>query len=243
MTRWLCNQLTQIFLQICKEVSFPISEGKTEFATIRIVFLGMLLDGQNLIIAVPEDKRIKTLSLLHHFLQRKKCTVKDMQQLSGLLNFLNRAIVPGRVFMRRMYNKYASIADKSTNLKAYHHINLDSEFRSDCRVWEQFLATLLSKAINRPFSDWDPTCEPVDRQFFSDASRNPELGFGCLIDNQRWTAGQWEVGFIDKYKPSIEYLELYAICVGLFTWPDKLRNIKLLVHCDNQSVVEIVCNC
>ena len=40
--------------------------------------------------------------------------------------------------------------------------------------------------------------------------------------------------------PSIEYLELYALCAGVLVWEDKLKNRRVILHCDNQSVVDMV---
>ena len=61
--------------------------------------------------------------------------------------------------------------------------------------------------------------------FFMDASAAPELGFGCVF-GKKWTFGQWEDNFINYHKPSIEFLELYALCMELLTWEneDQLRN-------------------
>ena len=201
----------------------------------------MLLDGKNRLIAIQEEKRRRALHLIRLFIQRKKATVKEIQQLAGLLNFLNRAIVPGRVFMRRMYSKYMHLADNrsQTKLKPFHHINLDAKFRADWRIWEQFLSTKISTVINHLFMDWEKTLLADDLGFYTDASKNPLLGFGCICGT-KWTYGQWESNYILKFNPNIEYLELLALCIGVFTWKTSLRNTHLLVHCDNQSVVEMV---
>ena len=49
--------------------------------------------------------------------------------------------------------------------------------------------------------------------FYLDASTAKNLGFGTIFGN-RWIQGTWTPGFIDKYKPSIKYLELFALTVG-----------------------------
>ena len=52
-----CNQIVNIFLQLCVEIGVPVSEDKTEWGSIKITFLGMMLDGDRFIITIPEDKR------------------------------------------------------------------------------------------------------------------------------------------------------------------------------------------
>ena len=89
----------------------PISNEKTEWATIQIVFLGILLDGRNLTLAIPREKRIRALHMLRMMKDKKKATVKELQSLCGFLNFINKAIFPGCTFTRRMYSKFSSQMD------------------------------------------------------------------------------------------------------------------------------------
>ena len=119
-TRNLCNEMISKFVKICENIGVPLAFDKTEWACIGLVFLGILLDGQHMFLAIPEDKRIKAINMLRRFIDKKKATVKELQQLCGYLNFLNRAIHPGRVFMRRMYAKYTKIweVNKVQSLRA-----------------------------------------------------------------------------------------------------------------------------
>ena len=51
---------------------------------------------------------------------------------------------------------------------------------------------------------------------------------------------QWEPSYIRNYQPSIAYLELYALCTGISVWQEKLKNMRFIIFCDNESVVSIV---
>ena len=168
--------------------------------------------------------------------------------MCGLLNFLNRAIVPGRSFTRRMYAKFTGFEYTSHKeldnvrvrgtLKPHHHVKLDQEFKNDCRVWMQFLDNL--NAVCRPFVDFKQSTYLADSLFFySDASKNPLLGFGCIF-NKNWTFSRWEPGFVVKVDPSIGYLELYAACVGIFLWAPRLRNGRYQIWCDNQAACRMI---
>ena len=75
--------------------------------------------------------------------------------------------------------------------------------------------------------------------FASDASRNRNFGMGCIFGT-RWLYAMWEPGYIDKFQPSIEYLELLALTAGILIWEFELRNIRMIVDCDNQVVVHMV---
>ena len=206
------------------------------------------MDGKNLCLAVPEEKRTQALHWLNNMICKKKATVRQLQSLAGTLNFLCKAVYPGRVFTRRMYAKFSfshDLADKSALksrekklLKPFHHVRLDSEFHSDCRVWVSFLSH--QHAVNRPFIDmYKPSVTSTQIDFYTDSSLNPRLGFGCSYFPE-WTFCQWEADWILQNKPSITYLEFYALCVAVFLWKDRLSNMRVTVFCDNTGVRDIV---
>ena len=149
----LCNYLMKQFMEICSMVGIPLSQEKTVWGMPVITFLGFLLDGVRFIITIPEEKCLKALNAIQRMISKKKATVRELQQLAGLLNFLNCAIFTRRVFTRRMYAKYANITDGSTALKQYHHVKLDTEFKDDCWVWLQFLEPEMLNIVNRPYVD------------------------------------------------------------------------------------------
>ena len=242
------NNMIKIFLDISQLVGCPISEEKTEWSTQIITFLGTLLNGGTLTISVPVEKCDKAINLLQTALVKKKVTVKFIQRLTGTLNFLNRAIVPGRAFTRGMYTKLKLKNSKGVLLKDHHHMNLNREFLMDCEMWKRFLTNQSQTGICRPFVDFSEdrtfTYTSLVTDFYSDASWNPVLGMGATFDNRRWLWKQWPGGFVQKYEPSIEYLELYALVSAMVTWRDEeaLNNAQVTIFCDNEAVVHMVNN-
>ena len=59
-----CKQLVLIFLCLCQELNITVSLDKTEWATLLITFLGVVLDGAWKLLCVPKGKRIKATNLL-----------------------------------------------------------------------------------------------------------------------------------------------------------------------------------
>ena len=170
-------------------------------------------------------------------------TVHTVQKLTGILNFLNRAIVPGRVFTRRMYAKISTCSNNGKKLKQYHHVSVDSEFKKDCLVWKFFLDNVDKTVLCRPFIDIDKFSESLTLNFFTDASLNRCYSFGGIFGN-RWIVGRWGSDFIDQQKPSIEYLEFYALLAGILTWGSdtELCNTRVVIFCDNKAVVHMINN-
>ena len=140
-----------------------------------------------------------------------------------------------------MYSKL-KIRDKAgRRLKQHHHVNLGSEFRSDCDIWTIFLKNASAKVLCRPFLDIEAFVTSAELNFYTDASG--KIRYGCFFDG-RWTFGYWNKTFLLICKPSIEFLELYALCAGVLTWEkiSSLNNTRVIIFCDNQAVVSMVNN-
>ena len=188
-------------LMICVYLGVPVSEEKMVWGSLQLVFLGILLDGEHKILAVPQEKRDRAVNLLLKFLQSKKATVKDLQSLVGFLIFLCKAIHPGCAFAWRMYSKFSGLvefegklstikyeqlgisdelAKKQKVLEPHHHVNLDKEFREDCEVWLSFLESQDS-SVCRPFVDLSSSLQADQLFFYTDSSVNPDLGFGAIF--------------------------------------------------------------
>lgn len=114
--------------------------------------------------------------------------------------------------------------------------------RDDCAVWIKFLNS--PQAVSRPFMDFDTKILAEDIGLFSDASRAQEgRGFGCYYrELGAWTRELWEKQFIQKFDPSIQFLELYALAVAIKLWGYNFKNRRIEVKCDNESVVNMVNN-
>ena len=173
-----CNQMIRCFLQLCDKLGVHISKEKTEWGSVRIIFLGMLLDGIKCIITIPEDKRLRAQNMLELILSKRKATVKELEKLAGFLNFLNKAIVLGRAFTRCMYAKFMTVKGR---LKAHHHVTLDREFKEDCKVWKTFLDEEMENWISCPFIDIDEYQHAHKLKFYTDATANPYWVLGVFL--------------------------------------------------------------
>ena len=104
-------------------------------------------------------------------IHKRKSTVKELQSLCGFLNFIGKAVFPGRTFTRQMYSKYSTVMylpggqvekfkgweidalgnrTQKFKLKPHHHVRLDTEFKSDCQIWLEFLTGQLAQVVSRP---------------------------------------------------------------------------------------------
>ena len=230
-----CNDQVRVFLDICKQIKFPVSLEKIFWACTCLTFLGLLIDAQNQVVAVRIEKIAKALHLIEEILPKKSMTLKQLQKICGFLNFLGRAVVPGRAFTRRLY----MFTKGCGKLKPHHHIRIQPEIRKDLLMWKIFLDHPMCYA--RPFLDFSKSRNAQEIEMFSDASRSKSLGFGGICEKS-WVYGQWDSKFIEEFEPSIEYLELYAVVVTVLNWLDRFRNERITLFCDNQAVVSMINN-
>ena len=229
----ICNSQVQVFLDICNSICFPVSLEKTFWGVQLLTFLGLLIDTINQKICIPLDKLQKAIDLVQFVLNKKnkKITLKQLQNLTGFLNFLCKCIVPGRTFLRRLYSLEAN--DK---LLPHHHIRITAECRMDMEIWMRFLSDPLIYC--RPFL----SCivqQAKDIDMYSDASGSSEKGFGAYC-GQQWIFRAWDKEWMESEHPSIEYLELYAVAMAILIWIKNFKNSSIELHCDNESVCKMV---
>ena len=84
-----------------------------------------------------------------------------------------------------------------------------------------------------------PLTSSVELDFYSDASASKSLGFGGIF-GRHWMFGKWPHDYINDFEPSIAYLELFALTACVLAWKSELKNIPMILFCDNQSVVNMV---
>lgn len=234
------NQYLGVFLQICDEINMPVAQEKTVCATPIIIFLGMLINAINNTIGIPDEKVAKALNQIELILGSKKITVLQIQQITGLLNFFCRAIVPGRAFTRRMYAAYAGNATKP-----HYHVRVSSEMKLDLKMWRQFL--LQEKQVLRPFVDFDSASNFADYPIYSDAAKSERLGFAsCFFINHEklvyYCFDRWEPLLLQQCDPSVQFLELVGLAAGVILFSPLLTNKRVTLHCDNQAVVQMINN-
>ena len=210
----------------------PVSLEKTHWACTNIGFLGLLIDTVRGIILIPDEKLTKAKQMVRQVREAKRIKLVVLQQLCGVLNFLGKCIVPGRAFTRRLYAAGAGITNE------HHHLPVTSEMRLDLDVWQCFLQT--PDVFCRPFVDFARICPDVT-DFHTDASGNNQLGAGGHC-GPNWFKLQWDETYFSHFNPSIDYLELYAVTVGIKLWLKLFKNRRITIFCDNLGVVHMINN-
>ena len=80
-------------------------------------------------------------------------------------------------------------------------------------------------------------------KLFADASGNANIDWGAWLPHTgAWMYGQWEINFLEQFKPSIDFLELYALLARVVTWVPHDTNHIVLFHSDNTHTVHVLLN-
>ena len=173
----ICHRQLNLFVDFCTNVGVPIAPEKTCGPATTLSFAGIELDTLRSEARLPADKILKCKDLISDFLTRKKVSLREVQSLTGLLNFACSVIQPGRAFLRRLIDLTISI------WLPYHFICLKREVKADLQVWLEFLEEYNGKSFSL-----EDVCYTSERlNLYTDASLG-SLGFGAIFQNH-WCYG------------------------------------------------------
>ena len=220
------NKDLTIFQSVCHEVGAPLVPEKTFLPAQKQIYYGFEIDTLREEIRLPTDKLEKCKNLIKQFLVKPKCTLQELQQLLGLLNWATTVIVAGRVFLRRLYRRTAGIK------KSYHFIRLRVEDKEDLKIWLHFLDNYNGVTLYRE----ELFLSHVNQHIYTDAS---SLGYGAIFD-KKWFACSWP----NSWWPlqNITLLELIPVVLATQVWATSFRNKCVTLHTDNHALVFMINN-
>jgi hypothetical protein len=218
-----CSLSLSKFFILAADLNIPIKQSKTVYPSTTVELHGIEVDSERMEMRLPPDKLARAIVLLDDLKRRRSVTLRELQSVLGFLNFACKVIAHGRPFLRRLTDLTCHLSNPS------HHIRLTKEARLDILAWLSFLRDFNGVSI---FIDpvWT-TSQTVS--LYSDASGR---GFAAVFGS-RYIQGAWPSLWLPY---SIAIKELYPITVGLELWGPLLANKRIMLHCDNQSVVAII---
>ena len=221
-----CHNLLKSFQDMCKEVGVPLAPEKTEGPTTCLTFLGLQLDSVRQLVQVPQVKVGALLCLLQKAKSVQCMSLSDIQSLIGSLNFVCRAITPGRAFLRRLIDLTVGVTDR------HEKIRIGTGAKRDIDMWIAFLTDFNGRAM---FLDASWVTNSTF-ELYTDAART--IGFGCYFQGH-WTQGHWPIEGEIQCR-SIAWLELFPLVVALELWGNLMQNKRVVFWSDNQAVVAII---
>ncbi len=132
----------------------------------------LLGNSATMTLRLPAEKLRELRALVAGWLEKRFCTIKELQSLVGKLQHACKVVRPGRTFLRRMFELMKG------SRKSQRFVRLNASFRSDLMWWHRFMATWNGVAMMADQSQDNP-----HHHMYSDASGS----FGCGA----WWGEQW----------------------------------------------------
>ena len=191
-----------------------------------------MIDTIQMVVRIPKDKMQDITLILITIIHKRKATAAELESLARKLNFVTKVVLAGRSFTKRVYKNFQGIPK-------HRHIDLKQLVLTELWMWKLFLIH---------FRGWKPIIHPSVQksqtvELFADASGNFNFGWGAWLPHVgAWMQAQWDVDFFNKFNPSIDFLELYALLARVVTWVPHLTNCTMLFHADNTPTVHALIN-
>ena len=213
-------------LRVFNELGIPVSDtpGKVVGPASGLTLLGIYLDSNAMEMSLPADKLAALRTALVEWGCRLTCSKRQLLSLIGSLSFAAKVVPPGRTFLRRLIDLSTTTQHLSSTL------HLTSAARADITWWQTYLPGWNGRCLI-PDLTWTKSPE---FQLFTDASGL--LGFGIYYQGH-WLNGRWTS---EQSAMSLTWKELFPIALACRVWGNEWTRRKLLVHCDNASVVSVM---
>ena len=183
----------------------------------KVICLAILVDTVDLSVSIPEEKLQLLKDTCKKWSSKHVCTKRELQSLLGLLLYVAKCIKYARFFLNRMLQLLRDNGHSK-------HISLTEEFKRDLKWFNSFLPVFNGVS----FFNYIPS-----RIIHLDACPS---GLGAIFDNQVYALplpGRWK-------DQNIAYTELINVLVALKVWHREWTGLRVLIKCDNQSVVSVL---
>ena len=218
-----CSNNLQAMLSLCRRINAPVKTSKIEGPSTQLTFLGIVINTENMTAGISPEHKVDLLLSIQALRQKDKCTKHQLLSLVGKLSFACKVVPAGRIFLRRLIDLSCKVK------RMHHHIRLCTDAHLDLDWWLAFLPHW-NGTSNILESKWSTS---PSMSLFTDASGS--LGWGADWSGH-WIQSHWSP---QQAKQDIVWKELFAIASAVNTWGHQWPRKKILVHCDNQAVVDI----
>ena len=218
----LANQAIDWIQALGNQLGLFFQDEKTLRPSTQVEFLGLELDTIAMEARLPGDKLLYLCNLLLEWLDRRSCSLLDLQQLVGYLQFCSQVIPHSRAFLRRLINFSSSFSSH------YATCHIPAYAQAEIRWWHTY--AFMWNGIHLI----TPHCASV--HVFTDASGKKGLSgiFGA-----EWFSSRIPQCFRER---DIQFKELYTVLQAILQWGHQWKHKHVIFHIDNQVDVRALEN-
>jgi hypothetical protein len=186
-------------------------------------FLGFVFDSQNMIMTLPDTKRIKIKEKVQAVLNTRRwnCTLRDFARFLGLLVSACPAIQYSWLYTKE-FERFKFLC--LLNNPSYEQtVRIPTTLKKDMLWW-----------LNNIDQGYTPLCaEEYKLEIFSDASTT---GWGAYCDHNK-SYGHWKD---DEINLHINELEIKAAFFALKSFARNLNDCRILLRIDNVTAISFI---
>ena len=213
----------QAMLSTFENLQVPIEQSKLEGPDTCLTFLGIEIDTDQLQLRLPHKKLVDLKALLVAYMGHISIPKKEVERLTGLLQFACKVVRPGRPFLRRLY------ALQEVGSHPRHLVQLNKPARADIIWWHLFVERWNDISLL-----WDLGLAKNDLKVYSDASGS----WGCAaFQHPHWFQLGWNPRLC-QLSIAVKELIPVVLAAALFghQWAGKV--VQFVV--DNKAVVDVL---
>ncbi len=217
------------------ELRMPLDPAKTKIESQVQEVLGYQIDTRVMTASCTPERLMEIRRLTSQWLEYKRCTLKQLQSLIGLLEFVSRVVRPGRAMLSRLY---AMTRPFSNNHHTHRRVSDDA--RADIRWWNTFIHEWNGVSLLYEVEWQTSTSMGLHIALTTDACLT---GYGAAW-NGECIAGAWDATDLSeamrKERESMPYLELKALVIAAATWGHRWKGMRVHFECDCKPVVQAI---
>ena len=216
------------FLSLSKSITYPVT---------MIRYLGIMVDSENEMFWVPEDRVNNLLLLINTILQRNSCSITELESLVGKCRSMAIAVPAAILYTRTQYSHLSDMSHKTHNPNKRKQHVIPRELREELLVWKQLKQDLING------SKWYGADRGLLRienlMAHTDASSRRWAGICKILHSIIRLSEDFSMEDIHRHINEKEAIALYEFLFQLLTMqPSIFEGKKILVQVDN----EVLCN-
>ena len=226
----MADKFNSYFNEVCRDFGVTVNIKKDLGGTV-MDFLEIELDTNLMQAWLPQENLDKARSLVKEALQKPTLSYQKLETLIGFLSFASKVVVPGRAFLRRLFNKLSK-ADGAI-------IHVNQEVKADLSWWHHFFPKWNGISIIH-------TSRPR-LLLWTDASGEYGMGAYILKEGETLYTIPCEQALSERFSTRlrskhINVKEMTAILHALQKWLLLIQGSHLILRSDNFAVAKGVKN-
>ena len=188
-----------------------------------MIFLGVEVNSLTMTLRIPEEKWKEIQELLVSWQEKNRATLKDVQKLTGSLNFVCKCVKSGWIYLSRILNFLRT-------LPKFGSKTIPVSVKKDINWWVEF--TPRFNDVSLITDNWWSSPDEV-------LSTDSCLSGGGAFFNGNYCHWEFPPQILHN-NWDINQLECIMIVMACKMWGHALERKKLVIFCDNQVTVTAV---